>query len=40
VLKDGTEQLFGIYDVDALYAYFQTNSPISPPTIGRIIRLN
>ncbi len=40
VLKDGTEQLFGIYDVDALYAYFQANSPVAPPTTGRIIRLN
>jgi 5'-nucleotidase len=40
VLKDGTEQLFGIYDVDALYAYVRANSPISPPTTGRIIRLN
>jgi 5'-nucleotidase len=40
VLKDGTEQLFGIYDVDALYAYVRANSPISPPTTGRIVRLN
>src|SRR6202022_2280903 len=28
VLKEGTAQQFGIYDVDALYAYFQANSPI------------
>ncbi|MGB3447262.1 MAG: bifunctional metallophosphatase/5'-nucleotidase [Xanthobacteraceae bacterium] len=40
VLKDGTEQLFGIYDIDALYAYVRANSPISPPTTGRIVRLN
>lgn len=40
VLKEGTSQLFGVYDVDALYAYFKANSPVAPPTIGRIVRLN
>ncbi len=40
VLKDGTAPRFGAYDVDALYAYFQTNSPISPAAPDRIIRLN
>jgi 5'-nucleotidase len=30
VLKEGTAQQFGVYDADALYAYFQANSPISP----------
>jgi 5'-nucleotidase len=40
VLKEGTAQQFGIYDVDALYAYFQTNSPISPAQPGRIARVN
>ena len=30
VLKEGTAPQFGVYDVDALYAYFQANSPISP----------
>ena len=40
VLKEGTAQQFGIYDVDALYAYFQANSPISPAQPGRIARLN
>lgn len=40
VLKEGTSQIFGIYDVDALYAYFQANSPVAPPTTGRIVRLN
>ena len=39
-LKDGKNQIFGVYDVDALYAYFQVNSPVTPPTTGRIIRLN
>src|SRR6266853_129115 len=28
VLKEGSAQQFGVYDVDALYAYFQANSPI------------
>ena len=29
-LKEGTAPQFGVYDVDALYAYFQANSPIAP----------
>jgi 5'-nucleotidase len=40
VLKDGAAPRFGIYDVDALYGYFQANSPISPPTSDRIARVN
>ncbi|MGN6312079.1 MAG: bifunctional metallophosphatase/5'-nucleotidase [Xanthobacteraceae bacterium] len=40
VLKEGASQIFGVYDVDALYAYFQANSPVAPPTTGRITRLN
>jgi 5'-nucleotidase len=40
VLKDGLAPRFGIYDVDALYAYFQANSPISPATPARIVRVN
>jgi 5'-nucleotidase len=39
-LKQGTAQQFGIYDADALYAYFQANSPIAPPLADRIARLN
>jgi len=40
VLKEGSGQQFGIYDVDALYGYFQVNSPISPVAADRIVRLN
>jgi 5'-nucleotidase len=40
VLKNGAAARFGTYDVDALYAYFQANSPISPGPPDRIIRLN
>lgn len=40
VLKDGAAPRFGVYDVDALYAYFQAHSPISPVTTDRIARLN
>jgi 5'-nucleotidase len=40
VLKDGTAQRFGIYDSDALYVYFQANSPIAPAAANRIARLN
>ncbi|MEA2821929.1 MAG: 5-nucleotidase [Bradyrhizobium sp.] len=40
VLKDGAAPRFGTYDVDALYAYFRANSPISPATTDRIVRMN
>jgi 5'-nucleotidase len=40
VLSEGTAPRFGIYDVDALYGYFQANSPISPTTTDRIVRIN
>jgi 5'-nucleotidase len=39
-LKEGTAPQFGGYDVDALYAYFQANSPIAPLTADRIQRMN
>ncbi|WP_298261794.1 bifunctional metallophosphatase/5'-nucleotidase [Bradyrhizobium sp.] len=38
-LKQGTAPQFGVYDADALYAYFQANSPISPAAADRIKRL-
>jgi 5'-nucleotidase len=40
VLKQGTSQQFGVYDIEALYAYFQANSPIAPVKTDRIIRAN
>ncbi len=40
VLKEGSAQQFGVYDVDALYAYFQANSPIGPAPADRIVRMN
>jgi 5'-nucleotidase len=40
VLKEGAEARFGIYDIDALYSYFQANSPVAPVTPNRIARLN
>lgn len=40
VFKDGTERRTGVYDVDALDAYFKANSPISPHQPDRIQRLN
>jgi 5'-nucleotidase len=40
VLKDGTAPQFGGYDVDALYGYFQANSPIGPAIADRIARIN
>jgi 5'-nucleotidase len=40
VLKEGTAQQIGVYDADALYAYFQTNSPLAPVSASRITRVN
>jgi 5'-nucleotidase len=40
VLKEATGRQVGIYDVDALYAYFQANSPVAPAATDRIARLN
>jgi 5'-nucleotidase len=39
-IKDGAAQQFGVYDSDALFAYFQTNSPIAPGAPDRIKRTN
>lgn len=39
-LKEGTSTQFGIYDVDALDAYFKANSPIAPVATDRIVRVN
>jgi 5'-nucleotidase len=39
-LKDGSAPLTGAYDIDALYGYFQANSPLSPATAARILRIN
>jgi 5'-nucleotidase len=40
VMKDGSAPRFGSYDVDALHAYFQANSPVAPAIPDRIVRLN
>jgi 5'-nucleotidase len=40
VLTEGIAPQVGIYDVDALYAYFKTNSPIAPAPGNRIVRMN
>jgi 5'-nucleotidase len=40
VLTEGRAQRFGVYDSDALYAYFQANSPVSPNQPDRIVRVN
>ena len=34
--KDGTDRRTGVYDVDALDAYFKANSPITPHAPERI----
>jgi len=40
LLKEGIAPLVGIYDIDALYGYFRSNSPISSATAPRITRVN
>jgi len=40
VLTGGSAPVTGIYDVDALNAYFLANSPVAPTTTDRIIRIN
>jgi 5'-nucleotidase len=40
VLTQGTAPQIGVYDVDALYAYFQANNPVSPGQTERIARFN
>jgi 5'-nucleotidase len=40
VLKEATAQQIGVFDADALYVYFQANSPIAPMAPDRIKRLN
>ncbi|OCK54487.1 bifunctional metallophosphatase/5'-nucleotidase [Bradyrhizobium sp. LMTR 3] len=40
VLTEGTAPQVGIYDVDALHAYFAANSPVSPTAADRITRVN
>ena len=40
MLKDGEAPQIGVYDVDALFAYFRANSPIAPAPADRIMRMN
>jgi len=40
VLKQGLKPQFGVYDDEALFAYFQKNSPIAPPPADRIIAVD
>jgi 5'-nucleotidase len=40
VLREGIAPRFGVYDVDALFAFFRANSPIGPAPADRIVRMN
>ncbi|MBR0849091.1 bifunctional metallophosphatase/5'-nucleotidase [Bradyrhizobium diazoefficiens] len=40
VAKEGTARQVGVYDADALFAYFKASSPVSPMAPSRIARLN
>jgi 5'-nucleotidase len=39
-IKSGTAAQFGIFDSDALFAYFGANSPLAPTAQDRIARIN
>jgi 5'-nucleotidase len=39
-LKQGTAARFGVYDADALFAFFRANSPVTPAAASRITRTN
>jgi 5'-nucleotidase len=39
-LKQGLKPQFGVYDDEALFAYFQANGPIAPPPADRITQSN
>jgi 5'-nucleotidase len=40
VLKQGLRPQFGVFDDEALFAYFQKSSPITPPATNRISQAN
>jgi 5'-nucleotidase len=40
VFRECTDQLGGEVDVDAFGRYFMAHSPISPPTLDRITRVD
>jgi 5'-nucleotidase len=40
VLKDAGAQQYGVYDDEALFAFFGANSPITPAAPDRISRIN
>jgi 5'-nucleotidase len=40
VLTLGTAPQISVYDIDALHAYFQANSPVGPGPANRIVRIN
>jgi 5'-nucleotidase len=40
VAKEGTARQVGVYDAEALFAYFKASSPVSPLAPSRIVRLN
>ena len=39
VFTQGRDRQVGALDVDALEAYFRTQSPVSPPAVDRITRV-
>jgi len=40
VFKEGTEVMAGDVDIDATIAYFKARSPVAPPAVDRIRRVD
>jgi 5'-nucleotidase len=40
LFREGTERQVGILDLEALVAMISAGSPVTPPMVGRIVRLN
>jgi 5'-nucleotidase len=40
VLREGMDKVVGVPDIDALVEYFKTRSPVAPPPMNRIVRID
>ncbi|GAA3465571.1 hypothetical protein [Nonomuraea roseola] len=40
MLTEGTERVEKVRDIEALEAHIRSSSPLQPPALGRITRLN
>ena len=40
MFREGTERQVGMLDLEALVELISTGSPYTPPSVGRLVRLN